>query len=602
MKDYKLNLSIHQKMVIFTLGMVWLATISVGMALFHFTTAKERRETLTYNEVLVKSLATQGDALVNRARLSLQRNAMNLSYLNEDTDLDHEIRDIWNSNGFYDAVYYADDQYRILSGYPMHSDQQPRLTTNDVFREVSNNHNGYFSDAFRDRGGDLVAIAVFPVYKPDSVVIRGYLVGSINLQKNDLLSSLFHQILLPADGYGYVVDSSGHLIYHPEAYRINQDVAENPFVKQVTQGRIGSGEGVNIKGVTMLAAFRPMATTGWGVVVQSPKAGVEKRTKEDQKIIFSILVIISLVMIPLTLTHGEILMRPLRGFFDGVRNVAKGDFSTRVPVISQDEIGWLTQQFNEMVEQLDQLYEREREKERDLRQYEKLSVIGELAAGLAHEIRNPLTPIKGYIQLLLGDAATTDKSRQYLNVVLEEVNGLERIVNEFLLLSKPGFPKRKLVYVGELLQRVALLVDGEARAKNIHVEIQVQGEPWANLDYEQISQVVLNLALNGLQAMVGEGHLVLSTFDDPATDNIYITVSDTGEGIAAEHLDKLGQPFYTTKEKGTGLGLTISYRIIQNHGGQIYVESTRREGTKFTICLPKQIDHDREVWNEPGSH
>jgi two-component system sensor histidine kinase HydH len=244
-----------------------------------------------------------------------------------------------------------------------------------------------------------------------------------------------------------------------------------------------------------------------------------------------------------------------------------------------------------------QVYERMKERDR-------LAALGQMAAGLAHEIRNPLGSIKGAAQFLqpstktpasAGSAALGDQ-REFLNIIVEEVNRLNKIVSQFLDYARPYRGEQKPLEVAEVLKKTLQLM---AKEEASHFEITTtfaERLPPVRADAEQLLQVFLNLSLNALQAMPQGGKLLISTGLRRATRRgasaafLEIRFRDTGVGIPPGDLKNLFIPFFTTKDKGTGLGLPISQRIIENHGGTIEVRSQPGEGATFTVLLPVEAD------------
>jgi len=225
--------------------------------------------------------------------------------------------------------------------------------------------------------------------------------------------------------------------------------------------------------------------------------------------------------------------------------------------------------------------------EEDLLRSEKLNLVGELAAGTAHEIRNPMTSIKGFIQLL--DIKTPDKSpdKEYFKIILEEIDRANRIISEFLLLSKPQVTQREDININTLLSELGKLIESQALLHDININMQLADSPSVvSIDKEQIKQVCLNIIQNAMQAMPAGGDLFIKAGCNPGTGHVFVTVKDTGCGIPPENLPKLYQPFFTTKADGTGLGLTVSYRIVEDHGGHVKINSSPGKGAEFTVILP----------------
>ena len=224
--------------------------------------------------------------------------------------------------------------------------------------------------------------------------------------------------------------------------------------------------------------------------------------------------------------------------------------------------------------------------ERHLAQMEKLSAIGELSAGLAHEIKNPLAGIKGAIEIIRDGWADGHPNRMILGEVLAEVSRIDRIVMNLLSYSKPRRPDFASVNLVALIEQVISLLDNVADAKKIQLSLKVKKEiPLVTGDENDLKQLFMNLILNSIEAIPNGGSVEVS-LDEISDSNLCIEVSDNGSGISSERLNKIFQPFYTTKKAGTGLGLATCKRIVLDHGGEIRVESEVGNGTRFRIELP----------------
>ncbi|WP_189596942.1 PAS domain-containing sensor histidine kinase [Paenibacillus elgii] len=225
------------------------------------------------------------------------------------------------------------------------------------------------------------------------------------------------------------------------------------------------------------------------------------------------------------------------------------------------------------------------EKARELlERSEKLSLVGQLAAGIAHEIRNPLTAIKGFIQLLKSNAS--DKP-YYFDIIASEINRIEEIIGEMLVLSKPKEAQIRPQDIRPLIGHVATLIDAQAIMNNIEVVTEYEEDlPLLECDENQLKQVFINLLKNAVEAMPNGGKLTLQVAAEAGGRQIAVRVIDQGCGIPAEKLASIGQPFYTTKEQGTGLGMMVSMKIIENHDGTMSIASEEGQGTKIEIRLP----------------
>lgn len=226
--------------------------------------------------------------------------------------------------------------------------------------------------------------------------------------------------------------------------------------------------------------------------------------------------------------------------------------------------------------------------EETLGKTEKLSMIGELAAGIAHEIRNPLTTIRGFVQLL----TENENGHVYANTILDEIERINYIVNEFMIFAKPHTVYFSHCDMKNIVSSVIKFLEPEALLNNVIMEYQFPTEEIVlNGEKNQLKQVFLNLLKNSIEAMPSGGKIDISI--ETSADDIFIKIRDEGEGMGDEQVKRLGEPFFTTKEKGNGLGLMVSYKIIQNHNGTIDVQSIQNQGTCFTIIFKNQRKKER---------
>lgn len=219
-----------------------------------------------------------------------------------------------------------------------------------------------------------------------------------------------------------------------------------------------------------------------------------------------------------------------------------------------------------------------------IRRSDKLSAVGQLAAGVAHEIRNPLTTLKGFVQL---HKPTLDK--RYVNIMLAELDRINQIVSEFLILAKPQGIKHQLKDVTMNLQSTISLLKTQAIIKNIQIHFEYDLDiPLIKCEQNQLKQVFINLLKNAIESMENGGEITVKA-KKMNEEMITILIIDQGIGIPEEQIPKLGEPFYTTKVEGTGLGLMVCFRIIENHGGSMKIFSELNKGTSVEVCIP--INH-----------
>lgn len=219
------------------------------------------------------------------------------------------------------------------------------------------------------------------------------------------------------------------------------------------------------------------------------------------------------------------------------------------------------------------------------KQQEKLAAVGLVAAGVAHEIKNPLGAVKGFVQLLAENEATEEEKEVYFGAILKETGRLERFLGQLLDFTRARPLNKTSFDPAELAGEVVNLLREEAAAKGVIIK-EGYAAPKLQLraDRDQLKQVLVNLALNGIQAMPAGGEMFLSVFADDK--HVHIRVADSGMGLPAGDEEKIFQPFYTTKNKGVGLGLTLSKQIIEAHGGTIEVQNRSGGGSEFTVIIP----------------
>jgi hypothetical protein len=281
--------------------------------------------------------------------------------------------------------------------------------------------------------------------------------------------------------------------------------------------------------------------------------------------------------------------RPMIELQEQMENVGEGDLTASVTFAQRnDEIGDLGRNFNLMVRQLRESREEiELLHRTQMSRAEHFATLGELATGLAHEIRNPLAGIAGVIEIVSRDLPASSPARAVVKDVREEIAQINRILTDLLGTARPRASEMRPSDLNTTVEHAVMLARQQVLSKPIQIEF-TPGDDLAEVDHDsdQIHQVLLNLLLNAVQAIEGAGLVRVAVFAKDGFANI--TVSDTGPGIAPEHLPNIFRPFYTTKGNGTGLGLSLARRIVEEHHGRIEVASSSGKGTTFSVMLPMQ--------------
>jgi two-component system, NtrC family, sensor histidine kinase HydH len=327
--------------------------------------------------------------------------------------------------------------------------------------------------------------------------------------------------------------------------------------------------------------FGPAVVAGWQPLLELESSGLQQSfTWERRLLLLSALAGAGLVVL---LFFG--LSRHLRQRIDmlltGTAALAAGHLDHRIADDGEDEITAVSQAFNDMSSKLKDYMDR-------ALRIEKLAVLGEFAANMAHEIRNPLAALKTTVQAL--SRREVDPRRQALLADMEgEIDRLADVVSDFVNFGRPHQPRLEPVPVGEVLRRVATMIAADAQARQVHVSLQGDTalQPWVDRDH--LLQIVLNLALNAVQATGAGGSVILRSHrEGQHGDRVVVEVADTGCGIEPELLSRVSDPFFTTKTKGVGLGLSISRQLCELNGGQLLIDSTLGQGTSVRVVLPTQ--------------
>jgi len=348
----------------------------------------------------------------------------------------------------------------------------------------------------------------------------------------------------------------------------------------------------------------------------------DEQIKYSYITVFTVIGVILVFGIILTFFIPRVITKPIFNLFKAAESVAEGDYSYRVDgVKSSGEINTLVQAFNHMIDNIE-ISNRELQKKNDeilkllettkrfndvleteieeatreikekhkaLIKTEKLATIGELATGVAHEVRNPLSGIAIALELMQAETEN-EEHKQTISEILNEIVRLERIVKGLFQLGHPKSLQLIECEPNDIVERALSLVNMRAKSKGVTIEKQLGCGNQFNVDHEQIEQVLLNLLINGIDATGSFGTVKVETKNCNGT--VEIAVSDTGCGFSENDIDKILQPFYSTKERGTGLGLAISNGIVEAHGGKMHISSKKGSGSRFIVEIPNNLNDD----------
>jgi two-component system sensor histidine kinase HydH len=236
-------------------------------------------------------------------------------------------------------------------------------------------------------------------------------------------------------------------------------------------------------------------------------------------------------------------------------------------------------------------YRRLHESFEQLRRADRLAALGQLSAGLAHEIKNPLASMKGSLEILSSDFPPGHDKREFIGILESELGRLNHVLTEFLQYARTARPDRSPCDLKEIVESIKVLCSREADRHGVTIETSYQDDlPELELDAGQIQQALLNIVLNGIQAMPSGGRLALRV--EESSGSLSVWIRDEGEGIPVENRSRIFDPFFTTKEHGTGLGMAIAYNLVQGHGGDIRLLDEEGPGTTFQVVIPSRSQTD----------
>ncbi len=356
------------------------------------------------------------------------------------------------------------------------------------------------------------------------------------------------------------------------------------------EGRVlAQARALRLGGVELIGSFAPSATGRLTAVALVPRSAAYFASRE----LLGHLIVVALLLLGAAALAGLLwsttLTRSLSRLMEAARAVGQGRFSVQVDVRSRDEIGTLAGSFNSMASELHARETALKQAQAQLIQSEKLAAFGQLGAGIAHEVKNPLAGIQGVVQLSLRQCEAGTPLQQALQMIEKETKRCRVIIDNLLKFAR----QEKVIHVPTSIDAViadaAAIMRHQLELKNVKLETAVDaGLPTVSGSANQLQQVLMNLILNGQQAMAGQPGRVAVAARLAAPDRLEIRVQDDGPGIPKEIQHRIFEPFYSTKPtgQGTGLGLSVSFGIVKDHGGQIAVESEPGAGTCFVITLP----------------
>ncbi|HFE63141.1 MAG TPA: HAMP domain-containing protein [Caldithrix sp.] len=465
------------------------------------------------------------------------------------------------------------------------------------FRQISRYHQFAVFDTLRSDNAAPVIIAALPVESNFRENV-GYVAGAINTEK-------IREILAPAPSSeiatrSFILNRNSEVLFSST----HRESAAGDLVGKKIRKTEKPGFYQEETGEPVLRMFQEQPVHHWSVVSEigystamAPIIWLRNRAVIGVGALMPLLFLLALYV-------SRRLSVPLRQLVYSAQDIGHGLLDTPIRIQSRDEIGMLARELDEMRRKLSYYYENlenkveKRTEELKKAQYqimhqEKMASLGLMAAGIAHEIGNPITAISSLTQVL-ERRLKNDENIKYLTTIMKNIDRVAKIVRELVDFSRPSNYESGIVNINEIARSAIGIVKYDKRSRDINFHLELDHTiPTTLLVADQILQVFINILFNAVDAMEGYGNdLYLRTYQK--NNHIYVEIEDSGSGIPQNDINKIFEPFYTTKEigKGTGLGLSVSYGIVKNFKGDISVKSERNRGSVFTIKIPVQTERE----------
>jgi len=417
-----------------------------------------------------------------------------------------------------------------------------------------------------------------PVKKAGKTVAA--LIADVNLRG---MWEIVDSIRLDKTGRAHLVSSDGTSIAHQDKKKVlkNENLGGRKDVGLALAGKTGAIELEDESGKKWISSYAPIPGLGWGIVLRQERAEAYLFSKMMKTQSLIIIALSELAAILVSIFMGRVLARPVRNLVSRIKRVAAGDLDHKIKIRRRDEIGELVGSFNDMTKKLKRAKARER-----------LSAVGEAAAWIAHEFKNSLVSIKAFVQLFPHKHTDKEFVDRFSKLMPGEISRWEYMLKELSEFSSHSNLEIARTNVKELLSNALEIMTEKFIEKEIDVKYNARDDNFQiKADAQRLKQVFMNLIINAVNAMPGGGSLAvfMDLIDSEGSGGpayIRVGIKDTGSGIPEDALEKIFEPFYTTKKGGMGLGLTISRGIVEQHGGSIEVKSEIDTGTTFIVKLP----------------
>lgn len=575
------------RLLISHIFLVTIPLLITGQILIH-TAQKAIRETiLDRNLQLARRSSSLISTTVGRARDILRINAQSSAfYTNDRLGQELVINKIVREFPIFKKISLLDTLGRVSRSTAFGASNNH--TTGEHFLATIKSTKSYTSPVYISSEKLPLMDIAEPVIVFDEV--NAYLLAEVDLKE---MWALVDSNLVGKKSEAFIFRADGQFIAHTDRREVleSRRFEENGIIAEAVAGRSGNKTYINRSGVEMIAAYAPIVEQQWATVIQQPvrEAFAPSRVMELQILLLMIGSVLVAALIAAVYTKQ--IVKPVNELIGGIAEVSKGGLKHQIRRLGRDEISTLALHFNAMTRRLRRFQDR-------LKRAERLETLNKLSSVLSHEIRNPLNSMVINLQLMRREFSKEDldpqKLEHYHQILSSEIRRVDNLVSNFLLIARPPKLKKSLQRLGDLLDELIKLEAPEALQKGIRIERDYRTpDVNVNVDPDKIHQVFLNIFINAVQAMPSGGRLTIGldvvtrrSIEDNKRMFAVASFRDTGKGIAKENLTKIFDFYFSTKEKGSGIGLALALQIVEEHGGTIKVESELGRGSNFLVFLP----------------
>jgi signal transduction histidine kinase len=455
------------------------------------------------------------------------------------------------------------------------------------------NHKGtaYLTDPYvMKTTGEIVVAFSRTVQHKDKIL--GVVVAGWNVQE---LEKGIEEFKIGTSGYVILLSQNNKVIVcskHDEwLMKTPLEIGIPELMDLVDDGKIHY---ITIEGKRQLVSVNRSPISGWKAIAIIDESELAEKVSQIMTPIFiTCIVMLFLILGSIFWITKKYVIEPISELIEGVTALSNGDLEFRVPLGRKNEFGILAVAFNKMAGKLKANFKkiqqqnemilwntiRQKEIEKQIARLDRLNIIGEMAAGIAHEVRNPMTTVRGFLQMLAKKEHDSPHASFY-SIMIEELDRANGIITEFLSLAKNKAVNLEYANLNQIIEAIVPLIEADARISNKSIVLELSEIPDLLIDEKEIRQVILNMVRNGLEAMNEKGEVRVRTYCEE--NAVVMAIADQGSGIKVEILENIGIPFQTTKENGTGLGLPVCYSIAARHNAKINVK-TGDDGTEFFV-------------------